>query len=100
MSWMLMIGQLNEELPSLEEQGIDQLYTPPATPTSSPEKHSDRAMILRRLAKSLLLNFLELMGILGVNPEHVCFTPVQSIMFLTRQCPGPRKNSRSENSFH
>jgi mediator of RNA polymerase II transcription subunit 7 len=61
---------LNEELPSLEEQGIPQVYTPPATPTGS-GKHFDRALILKRLAKSLLLNFLELVGIMSVNPEQV-----------------------------
>jgi mediator of RNA polymerase II transcription subunit 7 len=58
---------LNEELPSLEEQGIPQVYTPPATSG----KHFDRALTLKRIAKSLLLNFLELVGIMSVNPEHV-----------------------------
>ena len=70
--------QLNEELPSLADQGIEQLYTPPATPTGS-GKHSDRALILKRLAKSLLLNFLELLGIMNVNPEQVTrFSPPPS----------------------
>ncbi|KAI9736584.1 MAG: Mediator of RNA polymerase II transcription subunit 7 [Claussenomyces sp. TS43310] len=66
---------LNEALPSLREHSIEQLYTPPSTPpneasapVSSP--HSDRALILKRLAKSLLLNFLELMGIMSISPEQ------------------------------
>jgi mediator of RNA polymerase II transcription subunit 7 len=51
------------------EQGIAQLYTPPGTPDGSGSgSHSDRALILKRIAKSLLLNFLELMGIMSVNP--------------------------------
>jgi len=65
--------QLNEGLPSLTSQGISQLYTPPTTPSpsgTSPSSHTDRALILKRLAKSLLLNFLELMGIMSVNPEQ------------------------------
>lgn len=67
-----MCPQLNEELPSLSEQGIQQLYTPPATPATSPgaDKHSGHALILKRLAKSLLLNFLELVGMMSVNPEQ------------------------------
>lgn len=62
---------MNDPLPSLEEQGIEQLYTPPLTPTSNNGgKHTDRALILKRIAKSLLLNFLELVGIMSVNPEQ------------------------------
>jgi len=65
---------LNEVLPSLKEQGIEQLYTPPDTPGSSSNDsagaHTDRALILKLIAKSLLLNFLELMGIMSVNPEQ------------------------------
>jgi len=56
---------MNNPLPSLEEQGIQQLYTPSDTPTG---KHADRALVLKRLAKSLLLNFLDLVGILSINP--------------------------------
>jgi mediator of RNA polymerase II transcription subunit 7 len=71
----LVSAQLNEGLPSLTSQGISQLYTPPTTPSpsgsaSGPSSHSDRALILKRLAKSLLLNFLELMGIMSINPEQ------------------------------
>ncbi|PQE30278.1 hypothetical protein CJF32_00008177 [Rutstroemia sp. NJR-2017a WRK4] len=60
---------IQDELPSLETQGYDQLYTPPDTPTGT-GKHADRALVLKRLAKSLLLNFLELLGIMSLNPEH------------------------------
>lgn len=68
---IVLSTQLNEGLPSLAEQGIEQLYTPPDTPSpSSSGSHSDRAITLKRLAKSLLLNFLELMGIMGVSPEQ------------------------------
>lgn len=68
---LIMLLKLNEGLPSLAEQGIDQLYTPPGTPSASGSgSHSDRALILKRIAKSLLLNFLELMGIMSINPEQ------------------------------
>lgn len=60
--------QLNDPIPTLAEAGVEQLYTPPSTPTG---KHRDRALILKRLAKSLLLNFLELVGIMSINPEQV-----------------------------
>lgn len=75
MNWQLIYYQLNDILPSLTEQGIEQLYSPPATPSGSgggsdPQSHSDRTLILKRIAKSLLLNFLELMGIMSVNPEQ------------------------------
>jgi hypothetical protein len=52
--------------------GIENLYTPPSTPSQS-GKYGDRAIVLKRIAKSLLLNFLELLGILSHNPEQVCF---------------------------
>ncbi|KAL6887208.1 MED7 domain-containing protein [Trichoderma longibrachiatum] len=58
---------LDDKLPTLEEQGIQNL---PATASSGAKdaKHYDRAFELKRLVKSLLLNFLELNGILARNP--------------------------------
>ncbi|KAL7941370.1 MED7 domain-containing protein [Trichoderma barbatum] len=58
---------LDDKLPTLEEQGIENL---PATASSSAKdaKHYDRAFELKRLTKSLLLNFLELVGTLSRNP--------------------------------
>jgi len=62
------------DLMSLSAIGITQLYTPPTSPTtsgpSSKASHHDRAFILKRLAKSLLLNFLELVGILSTEPSQ------------------------------
>lgn len=59
-----------ERLPSLEEKDIDQLYdTPPITPSGSPESPESFNFILKKLVKSNLLNFLELIGILGRNVE-------------------------------
>ena len=54
--------------------GIENLYTPPSTQASI-GKYGDRAIVLKRYAKSLLLNFLELLGILSHNPEQVCGQP-------------------------
>ncbi|TVY25161.1 Mediator of RNA polymerase II transcription subunit [Lachnellula hyalina] len=60
------VFNLKDPLPTLQEMSIQQLYTPPPSPSS----HIDRALILKRLAKSLLLNFLELTGIMSTNPEQ------------------------------
>lgn len=58
---------LDDKLPTLEEQGIDNL---PATSPAADKhaKHYDRAFELKRLAKSLLLNFLELAGVMARSP--------------------------------
>lgn len=65
--------QLDDKLPTLEEQGITNLpatLSSPANPTTSATTHHDRALELKRLAKSLLLNFLELTGTLSRSPAH------------------------------
>ncbi|KJZ73797.1 hypothetical protein HIM_06915 [Hirsutella minnesotensis 3608] len=60
---------LDDKLPTLEEQGITNL--PATAPSNSRDaKHYDRAFELKRLAKSLLLNFLELAGTLAHNPSQ------------------------------
>ncbi|KAK2594198.1 Mediator of RNA polymerase II transcription subunit 7 [Conoideocrella luteorostrata] len=58
---------LDDKLPSLEDQGMTNL---PNTNLSNSKdaKHYDRAFELKKLAKSLLLNFLELAGTLSRNP--------------------------------
>ncbi|KAK0120318.1 Mediator of RNA polymerase II transcription subunit 7 [Cadophora gregata] len=61
--------RLDEPLPTLQALGLEQLYTPPGTPNGN-GKHADRAFILKRMAKSLLLNFLELVGIMSIDPEQ------------------------------
>jgi hypothetical protein len=74
---------LNDELPSLEEQGITQLYSLSGLDTESGSgNHADRAFILKRIAKSLLLNFLELVGVMSVNPEQVFTFPLPSSPFF------------------
>ncbi|KAH6645176.1 MED7 protein-domain-containing protein [Truncatella angustata] len=59
---------LKDELPRLEDgTGIRKLFPDPEE-RDQDGKHFDRATILKRLAKSLLLNFLELTGILATDP--------------------------------
>ncbi|KAI0405079.1 mediator complex, subunit Med7 [Xylaria palmicola] len=60
--------KLEDELPQLEDGEIRRLF-PKAEDRDQDGKHFDRAMILKRLAKSLLLNFLELTGLLATSPE-------------------------------
>ncbi|KAH9907168.1 mediator complex, subunit Med7 [Xylariomycetidae sp. FL2044] len=60
--------RLIDELPKLEDQGIRRLF-PNLEERDQDGKHFDRATILKRLAKSLLLNYLELIGRLATNPE-------------------------------
>lgn len=64
--------KLNDTLPSLKDQGIDQLYPDPQTIDGQPstQPHKDTPLLLKRLSKSLLLNFLELVGILSTNPSQ------------------------------
>lgn len=62
---------LKDELPQLEDGEIRRLF-PNSEERDQDGKHFDRATILKRLAKSLLLNFLELTGLLATSPEAVC----------------------------
>ncbi|EPS41498.1 hypothetical protein H072_4625 [Dactylellina haptotyla CBS 200.50] len=55
-----------DRLPTLKELNIPQLFPEP----SGESYNVDRAQELRRLSKSLLLNYLELVGIMGVSPEE------------------------------
>ncbi|KAI0391743.1 MED7-domain-containing protein [Xylariaceae sp. FL0594] len=59
---------LREELPRLEDGEIRRLFPQPED-RDQDGKHFDRATILKRLAKSLLLNFLELNGLLATQPD-------------------------------
>jgi mediator of RNA polymerase II transcription subunit 7 len=73
-------AQIADRLPSLEDQGIEQLYPSQLRSPSVNESDGtqsewtlDRAMTLRKMAESLLLNFMELVGVLAVSPEQVGF---------------------------
>lgn len=65
---------MSTTLPSLQEQGIEQLYPePPAAGTeqnSQPSPPLNHAYYLLKISKSLLLNFLEFTSILSVSPEQ------------------------------
>ncbi|KAI8631220.1 MED7-domain-containing protein [Xylariaceae sp. FL1651] len=60
--------RLKDELPRLDDEHIRRLFPNPEE-RDQDGKHFDRATILKRLAKSLLLNFLELTGLLATSPE-------------------------------
>ncbi|BCS04671.1 mediator complex subunit MED7 [Aspergillus luchuensis] len=68
--------QLSTALPSLKDQGITQLY-PSSSPAdtdrqspSGPSRPLNHAYYLLKISKSLLLNFLEFVGVLSVSPEQ------------------------------
>lgn len=73
MANVFLAWQLEDQLPDLEEQGIQRLG-----PAQEQDRHRDRALELKRLAKSLLLNFLELLGILSIDPGQVSLHPSPS----------------------
>ena len=58
------VWQVKDELPDLEAMGITKLYE-----TQSSPSYQYKIQELSKLLKSLLLNYLELIGILSVNPE-------------------------------
>ncbi|KAI9800889.1 MAG: Mediator of RNA polymerase II transcription subunit 7 [Piccolia ochrophora] len=64
---------IDAKLPTLTEQGIEQLYPSPpadADPAATAEWSSTRTAALQKIAKSLLFNFLELVGVLSVDPSQ------------------------------
>ncbi|CAG8947491.1 unnamed protein product [Penicillium salamii] len=64
---------LSTALPSLKEQGIEQLYPEPPASTTEQDSQSpplNHAYYLLKISKSLLLNFLEFVGTLSVSPEQ------------------------------
>ncbi|PYH92484.1 mediator of RNA polymerase II transcription subunit 7 [Aspergillus ellipticus CBS 707.79] len=69
------LQSLSTALPSLQDQGITQLYPSTAAETdrqalSEPSRPLNHAYYLLKISKSLLLNFLEFVGILSVSPEQ------------------------------
>ncbi|KAI1268156.1 mediator complex, subunit Med7 [Xylariaceae sp. FL1019] len=60
--------RLKDELPKLDDGQIKRLFPNPEE-RDQDGKHFDRATILKRLAKSSLLNFLELVARLATSPE-------------------------------
>ncbi len=84
---MLTCCQLSDQLPTLEEQGVTRLGA--AIPSASAEKdaHASKVFELKKLSKSLLLNFLELAGILAMNPSDAAnkLADLQTIFFNMHQ---------------
>ncbi|KAJ5081819.1 hypothetical protein NUU61_010083 [Penicillium alfredii] len=68
------LQSMSTVLPSLKDQGIDQLYPEPAAEDtgdpSKPVAPLNHAYYLLKISKSLLLNFLEFVGILSGSPEQ------------------------------
>ncbi|CCH59687.1 hypothetical protein TBLA_0B08720 [Henningerozyma blattae CBS 6284] len=73
------IWQLNDELPDLESMGIRQLYSnenldknnhTTSSTTDGKTVYQNKIAELHKLLKSLLLNYLELVGILSINPTQ------------------------------
>ncbi|KUI62044.1 Mediator of RNA polymerase II transcription subunit 7 [Cytospora mali] len=74
-SWRLYgdLFTLKDELPTLEAMGVPRLIpSTTANNTSTPaDANRHRALNLKRLAKSVLLNFLELVGAASINPDGI-----------------------------
>ncbi|CCD26162.2 mediator complex subunit MED7 NDAI_0G03850 [Naumovozyma dairenensis CBS 421] len=62
------IWQVKDQLPDLGSMGITQLYKT-SNEIGGPMNYQYKIEESRKLLKSLLLNYLELIGILSINPE-------------------------------
>lgn len=60
--------QFNDKIPQLEDMGIPQLYKTSALPSG--EDSQIKILALKKLLKSLLLNFLEVVGVMSVAPQE------------------------------
>ena len=61
------IWQVKDQLPDLESMGLTQLYKKSTENEST--NYQYKIQELRKLLKSLLLNYLELIGVLSINPD-------------------------------
>ncbi|PLB41282.1 mediator complex subunit MED7 [Aspergillus candidus] len=69
------VQNLSTALPELKDQGITQLYPSSGgeadrEPSSEPARPLNHAYYLLKISKSLLLNFLEFVGVLSITPEQ------------------------------
>ncbi|CAK7264049.1 Mediator of RNA polymerase II transcription subunit 7 [Sporothrix epigloea] len=78
---------LSNQLPSLEEQGVMRLGALMPADSAEKDAHVSKVFELKKLSKSLLLNFLELAGILAVNPRGAAdkLADLQTIFFNMHQ---------------
>ncbi|KAF2091325.1 hypothetical protein K490DRAFT_33027 [Saccharata proteae CBS 121410] len=70
------VVNLSSTGPTLKETGLEQLYpSPPTSPTAEASDDKDHWTLphthhLLKLVRSLLLNYLEYVGILALSPQH------------------------------
>ncbi|SCU80525.1 LAME_0B03554g1_1 [Lachancea meyersii CBS 8951] len=64
------IWQVKDELPDLASMGMTQLYQFKESNEGASSSYQEKIQELHKLLRSLLLNFLELTGILSINPEQ------------------------------
>ncbi|CAK7212771.1 Mediator of RNA polymerase II transcription subunit 7 [Sporothrix eucalyptigena] len=78
---------LSNQLPSLEEQGVVRLGAPIPPDSAEKDAHASKVFELKKLSKSLLLNFLELAGILAINPRDAAdkLADLQTIFYNMHQ---------------